>query len=185
MRFVAELPKELALFLPGDCRTDSVRNKAIISALMRILVASDPGFCPARAVLAANVAMSAQSIAPPAPVAQPAASQRSGARRPKRLLDGSQLNPNDAGMKRPRRDYQDQVREVNVIFTVTDKHGRFKKDLKQDDLQIPRRWKSAGADPRPSALETDLPVASRAAGRASNSIRDTASNSNRSSYRVS
>ncbi len=29
-----------------------------------------------------------------------------------------------------------RVDEVNVVFTVTDKHGRYVKDLKRDDFKV-------------------------------------------------
>jgi Ca-activated chloride channel family protein len=60
---------------------------------------------------------------------------------------------------------------VNVIFTVTDKHGRFIKDLKQSDIQIldnnlpPRQVMNFEA-------ETDLPLRVGLLIDASNSIRD-------------
>jgi VWFA-related protein len=61
--------------------------------------------------------------------------------------------------------------EVNVIFTVTDKHGKFVKDLKQNQLRVlddnrpPREIKSF-------ASETDLPLRVGLLIDASNSIRD-------------
>lgn len=60
---------------------------------------------------------------------------------------------------------------VNVIFTVTDKHGRFIKDLKQSDIKIldnnlpPRQVMNFEA-------ETDLPLRVGLLIDASNSIRD-------------
>jgi Ca-activated chloride channel homolog len=63
------------------------------------------------------------------------------------------------------------VREVNVIFTVTDKHGRFKKDLKQEDLQILDDGK-APEQIRDFRSETDLPLRVGLLVDASNSIRD-------------
>ena len=61
--------------------------------------------------------------------------------------------------------------EVNVVFTVTDKHGKFVKDLKQDDFRIldnnlpPRQVTAFEA-------ETDLPLRVGLLIDASNSIRD-------------
>ncbi len=63
------------------------------------------------------------------------------------------------------------VNEVNLIFTVTDKHGRFVKDLKQNDFKIlddsrpPERINSFRA-------ETDLPLRVGLLVDASNSVRD-------------
>jgi VWFA-related protein len=63
------------------------------------------------------------------------------------------------------------VNEVNVVFTVTDKHGRFVKDLKQDDLKV------LDDDKPPTQIvhfssETDLPLRVGLLVDASNSIRD-------------
>ncbi|HET7872335.1 MAG TPA: VWA domain-containing protein, partial [Terriglobales bacterium] len=61
--------------------------------------------------------------------------------------------------------------EVNVIFTVTDKHGKFVKDLKQNDFRVldnnlpPRQITHFEA-------ETDLPLRVGLLIDASNSIRD-------------
>jgi VWFA-related protein len=63
------------------------------------------------------------------------------------------------------------VEEVNVVFTVTDKHGKFVKDLKQrefkilDDNRAPREVKSFES-------ETNLPLRVGLLIDASNSIRD-------------
>jgi Ca-activated chloride channel homolog len=63
------------------------------------------------------------------------------------------------------------VNEVNVIFTVTDKHGKFIKDLKQDDFKVldnnqpPKQVRAFHA-------ETDLPLRVGLLVDASNSVRD-------------
>ncbi len=63
------------------------------------------------------------------------------------------------------------VNEVNVIFTVTDKHGKFIKDLKQDDFkvldnnQLPKQIRAFHA-------ETDLPLRVGLLVDSSNSVRD-------------
>jgi VWFA-related protein len=63
------------------------------------------------------------------------------------------------------------VEEVNVVFTVTDKHGKFVKDLKQrefkilDDNRLPKEVKSFES-------ETNLPLRVGLLIDASNSIRD-------------
>jgi VWFA-related protein len=63
------------------------------------------------------------------------------------------------------------VNEVNVVFTVTDKHGRFVKDLKQDDFrvmddyQLPKQIKLF-------SRETNLPLRVGLLVDASNSVRD-------------
>ncbi|MFZ3212294.1 MAG: VWA domain-containing protein [Terriglobales bacterium] len=67
--------------------------------------------------------------------------------------------------------FRKRVDEVNVIFTVTDKHGHFIKDLKQDDIRVMDDHKP------PSSVvqfrsETDLPLRVGLLIDASNSIRD-------------
>jgi len=67
--------------------------------------------------------------------------------------------------------FRKRVDEVNVIFTVTDKHGHFVKDLKKDDIRVLDDHKP------PSSVvqfrsETDLPLRVGLLIDASNSIRD-------------
>jgi len=62
------------------------------------------------------------------------------------------------------------VNEVRVVFTVTDRHGRYIKDLKSDDFKVID-------DQRPAELrsfrsETDLPLQVGLLVDASNSVRD-------------
>jgi Ca-activated chloride channel family protein len=67
--------------------------------------------------------------------------------------------------------FRKTVNEVHVVFTVTDKHGRFVKDLKKDDFKIVD-------DNRPPEQinsffsETDLPLQVGLLIDASNSVRD-------------
>jgi VWFA-related protein len=63
------------------------------------------------------------------------------------------------------------VNEVNIAFTVTDKHGRFVKDLKQDDFQILDDNKPA-AQINHFYSQTDLPLQVALLVDASNSVRD-------------
>ena len=62
------------------------------------------------------------------------------------------------------------VREVNVVFTVTDKHGRFVKDLKKEDIKVLDDNKPQ--DVLSFRSETDLPLRVGLLVDASNSIRD-------------
>jgi Ca-activated chloride channel family protein len=67
--------------------------------------------------------------------------------------------------------FRKRVDEVNVIFTVTDKHGRFIKDLQKDSIRVLDDHKP------PSSVvafraETDLPLRVGLLIDASNSIRD-------------
>jgi len=63
------------------------------------------------------------------------------------------------------------VNEVNVVFTVTDKHGHYVKDLKKDDFKIVDDNKPA-VDVSSFRAETDLPLEVGLLIDASNSIRD-------------
>jgi len=63
------------------------------------------------------------------------------------------------------------VNEVNVVFTVTDKHGHYVKDLKKDDFKIIDDNKPA-IDISSFRAETDLPLEVGLLIDASNSIRD-------------
>ncbi len=64
-----------------------------------------------------------------------------------------------------------RVDEVNVVFTVTDKHGRFVKDLRQDEIEVfdNKQPPQQIVDFR---AETDLPLRVGLMIDASNSIRD-------------
>lgn len=63
-----------------------------------------------------------------------------------------------------------RVEEVNVVFTVTDKRGRFIKDLKREDFQVLDDKRPAEAI-RNFAAETNLPLRVGLLIDASNSIR--------------
>jgi len=63
------------------------------------------------------------------------------------------------------------VNEVNVVFTVTDKHNRYVKDLKETDFRILDNNKPP-ANVRNFASETNLPLRVGLLVDASNSIRD-------------
>src|SRR6201987_674105 len=63
------------------------------------------------------------------------------------------------------------VNEVNVVFTVTDKHGRYIKDLKKNDFTFNDDSKPA-AEIRAFKSQTDLPLQVGLLVDASNSVRD-------------
>ena len=63
------------------------------------------------------------------------------------------------------------VNEVNVVFTVTDKHGRYVKDLKRNDFNFVDDSKPA-AEIRYFQSQTDLPLQVGLLVDASNSVRD-------------
>jgi Ca-activated chloride channel homolog len=63
------------------------------------------------------------------------------------------------------------VNEVNVVFTVTDRHGRYVKDLKRDDFKVIDDNKPA-AEIRSFSRQTNLPLEVGLLVDASNSVRD-------------
>src|SRR5215831_9495269 len=67
--------------------------------------------------------------------------------------------------------FRKTVNEVNVVFTVTDKHGRYIKDLKRNDFTFNDDSKPA-AEIRDFKSQTDLPLQVGLLVDASNSVRD-------------
>ena len=63
-----------------------------------------------------------------------------------------------------------EVNEVRVVFTVTDRHGHYIKDLKKDDFKVIDDQKPA--ELRSFRSETDLPLQVGLLVDASNSVRD-------------
>jgi len=63
------------------------------------------------------------------------------------------------------------VNEVNVVFTVTDKHGHYVKDLKKDDFKVIDDSKPAD-EVKDFRNQTDLPLQVGLLVDASNSVRD-------------
>jgi Ca-activated chloride channel homolog len=63
------------------------------------------------------------------------------------------------------------VNEVNVVFTVTDKHGHYVKDLKRDNFKVMDDGKPA-AEIRSFRAEANLPLEVGLLVDASNSVRD-------------
>ena len=103
-----------------------------------------------------------QASAPPAstrPVEKPATTAAS---------NGQQSSTNDDESVATIRK---TVNEVNVVFTVTDKHGRYVKDLKKDDFKFIDDAKPA-AEVKDFRNQTDLPLQVGLLVDASNSVRD-------------
>ena len=63
------------------------------------------------------------------------------------------------------------VNEVNVVFTVTDKHGRYVKDLRKEDFKVVDDSKPA-EEVKDFRTQTDLPLQVGLLVDASNSVRD-------------
>jgi VWFA-related protein len=121
---------------------------------------------PVSPVPPAQASSTPQPPAASSPSPQPAASpQASASPAPGTAVSSNPDNP-DAPYK-----FVARTDEVNVIFTVTDKHGNFVKDLKQDQFKI----LDNNLPPRQITFfeaETDLPLRVGLLIDASNSIRD-------------
>jgi Ca-activated chloride channel homolog len=147
-----------------------MKNEVIIGSLMGSFFGLRNILFSGAAVLAlfcVSFAQNTSNSAVASPAVEPATSSATSGQKP--AADVKTADPNDPDD--PVATIKTQVREVNVIFTVTDKHGRFKKDLKQQDLQI----MDDGKPPeqiRDFRSETDLPLRVGLLVDASNSIRD-------------
>ena len=104
------------------------------------------------------------AVAPASPVTKPA---------PAPLDSGTPHleDPPKSDTDEPLTKFVSVVNEVRVIFTVTDKHGRYIKDLKQDDFRVIDDRKPADRI-KSFRSETDLPLQVGLLIDASNSIRD-------------
>ena len=104
---------------------------------------------------------------PQPPAAEPAATESPKSEPPKANDKGS--SPNAAEETAPT--IFRTVNEVNVVFTVTDKHGRYVKDLKKNDFKVLDDLKPAD-EIRSFHNETELPLQVGLLVDASNSVRD-------------
>lgn len=86
-------------------------------------------------------------------------------------IDGAILDPSDADDDPSRPKIRVRVNEVNLVFTVMDKHGRYVKDLKKDDFDVIDN-DIAAKRIRSFQNETDLPLQVGLLIDASNSIRE-------------
>jgi len=128
---------------------------------------------PAPATSSTDGQPGAQTAAPasPAPAAAPEAesSQPEAASPPAQAPAPApaQAAPEDSNIETIRR----IVNEVNVVFTVTDKHGHYVKDLTKGDFRVIDDQKPA-EQIRSFHNETDLPLQVGLLVDASNSVRD-------------
>lgn len=139
-----------------------------------------PGAKPQTAPASTQTAPAA-STQQPAPAAPPSGQQQPTA--PATAADGLKAPEPEAPGQPPQPDpalanddipietIVRTVSEVNLVFTATDKHGRFVKDLKRDDLKILDDNKPPAAISS-FASQTDLPLRVGLLIDASNSIRD-------------
>lgn len=102
---------------------------------------------------------------PNAPAQQPSGSSQTGTQAPQQK--GEEVKQNAEGEFSISRN----VNVVNTVFTVTDKHGRFIKDLKESDFKIVDDGKPP-VQIQYFAAETGLPLRVGLLVDASNSIRD-------------
>ena len=109
------------------------------------------------------------------PAATPAAAQDSPSK-PGATPDGKAQAPAQPGNS-AKSDSDDSVatlvhvvNEVRVVFTVTDRHGRYIKDLKSSDFRVTDDQKPT--ELRSFRSETDLPLQVGLLVDASNSVRD-------------
>jgi Ca-activated chloride channel family protein len=114
-----------------------------------------------------------QSPAAVPPVQQPAAGDAGQNQPPKTATPSTSTlpaggNPSDDDSLTTIRH---TVNEVNVVFTVTDKHGRYVRDLKKEDFKVIDDNKPA-PDIRSFHAETNLPLEVGLLVDASNSVRD-------------
>jgi Ca-activated chloride channel homolog len=132
---------------------------------------------PARLTLVAlcAVAATAQSSAPstPAPSSAPAAQKSSSnpTVAPNAVADPKTQGAGNGGSADSVTTIRVPINEVNVVFTVTDKHGRRITDLKQNDFHVVDDNKPP-AEIRSFHAETNLPLQVGLLIDASNSVRD-------------
>ena len=110
---------------------------------------------------------SAPASAPATPVAAPASGSAAGtpaSKAPAAAGASGQSDSDEAVTLRK------TVTEVSVVFTVTDRHGRYIKDLQKDDFKVVDDQQPV--DVRSFRNETDLPLQVGLLVDASNSVRD-------------
>lgn len=126
--------------------------------------------CRVLAVLFALSLLGCMAAAQTQPTpAQPAAS--AGSQSPSKANAVADSTPSPVDDTQPVQTFRSRSDEVNVIFTVTDKHNKFIKDLKREQFKI----LDNNRPPRQIldfAAETDLPLRVGLLIDASNSIRD-------------
>jgi Ca-activated chloride channel family protein len=113
-----------------------------------------------------------ETLPPPATASQPPATEKpapetKAAQPPAKPSTGGGPTPADEALTRIVHD----VNEVNLVFTATDKHGHFVKDLKKDDVTVTDDGKAV-KDLLRFEGETNLPLRVGLLIDASNSIRD-------------
>jgi len=136
------------------------RTFFIITGLLVLLLAQ-ASFGQTAATTESPAAPATANQAPPAAASAPAATTPQTP-----TPGGNPENPENESVTTIRT----TVDEVRVVFTVTDKHGRYIKDLKKDDFKVLDDKKPA--ELRSFRSETDLPLQVGLLIDASNSVRD-------------
>jgi VWFA-related protein len=108
-----------------------------------------------------------EAVNAPHDSSQPAQSDTQAAAKPSDIKSQSATGE----VETPETIIKSQVNEVNVVFTVTDKHNHFVKDLKQTDFKV-LDDKHPPESVRGFSSETNLPLRVGLLVDASNSIRD-------------
>jgi Ca-activated chloride channel family protein len=104
------------------------------------------------------------SVPPDSKISPPAAQTSAG------QVPAQPENPNSSDSDDSITTLRSTVNEVRVVFTVTDRHGRYIKDLKRNDFRVIDDQKPA--ELRSFRSETDLPLQVGLLVDASNSVRD-------------
>lgn len=151
----------LALLLPAGTAQDSKELPAAPSAVVQQQREAQKPPAPPPSKAEPADPTEASETAPPAQ--QPVADGK-----PNTGASPSADPPNDEG---PATTIRRTVNEVNVIFTVTDKRGRFVKDLQKDDFRVLDDGRPA-EQIRSFQRETDLPLQVGLLVDASNSVRE-------------
>jgi len=123
------------------------------------------GICLVSCLGLALLTASAQTSGnPPAPSSSPAPPAQAAVAQPAPQQSSTQQDDTVATIRKT-------VNEVNVIFTVTDKHGHYVKDLQKNEFKVVDDNKPV-EEIRSFARETDLPLQVGLLVDASNSVRD-------------
>ena len=159
------------------------RNILLLLSTLSLPLANAPGQDSGQELPSAPSASKQQRDKPPAPAApSPQSSSTSAPAQNRSTVDPSPAVPmksstesdqaggSRSGDETPPRSEEDNpttirrtVNEVNVVFTVTDRHGRYVKDLKRDDFKVIDDNKPA-AEIRSFSRQTNLPLRGRTAG---------------------
>jgi VWFA-related protein len=167
------------------------RNILLLLSSLSLPLANAPGQDSGQELPSAPSASKQQRDKPPAPVApSPQSSSTSSPGQNRSTVDppsavptkssteSDQAGSSQSGDENQPRSEEDRtttirrtVNEVNVVFTVTDRHGRYVKDLKRDDFKVIDDNKPA-AEIRSFSRQTNLPLEVGLLVDASNSVRD-------------